>query len=101
VKPERASFFILSGGEALRILAGDKLQQDVQSWLSAPDPWKKHNLICSLRHAGTATWFVQGDSFSEWKASRAGSSSLLWIHGKRQWLFSVYIFLNSHGIIHW
>src|SRR5260221_8725796 len=31
---------------------------------------------------GTATWFVQGDTFSEWKSS--GPSSLLWIHGKSQ-----------------
>ncbi len=27
-------------------------------------------------------WFVQGDTFSEWKASGVGS--VLWVHGKRQ-----------------
>jgi len=86
-------FFILSGHEALRSLAGDKLQKDIQSWLSPPDPWKKYSIARELRHEGTATWFVQGDSFKEWKESRAGLSSLLWIHGKRQWLFTVYICL--------
>jgi hypothetical protein len=90
-KLERALFFILLGEESLRSLAGAKLQEDIQSWLSPPDPSKNHNIACRLRHTGTATWFVQGDSFSKWKESRVGLSSLLWIHGKRQWLFSMSI----------
>jgi hypothetical protein len=30
----------------------------------------------------TVMWFIQGDTFSEWKASGVGS--VLWVHGKRQ-----------------
>ena len=60
---------------------GDKLQHDVRNWLSPPDPWKNHNLARGSRHGGTGTWWIQGDTYAEWKAS--GSSSLLWIHGKR------------------
>ena len=63
-------------------LAGDKLQQDICGWLSPPDPWKNHNIARELRQAGTAEWFIQGCTFSEWKSS--GSNSVLWIHGKRE-----------------
>jgi hypothetical protein len=58
----------------------DKLQQDVRNWLSPPDPWKNHNLARESRHGGTGTWWVEGDSYAEWKCS--GASSLLWMHGK-------------------
>ena len=68
--------------DAESCLAGDKLLHDIRNWLSPPDPWKNHNIARDSRHEGTATWFVQGDIFSEWKSS--GPSSLLWIHGKRQ-----------------
>ena len=63
-------------------MAGDKLQRDIQNWLSPPDPWKNHHIACELRHEGTAAWFLEGETFSEWKASR--QSSLLWMHGKRE-----------------
>ena len=62
------------------------MQKDIQSWLSSPDPWKNHNIALGSRHNGTATWFVQGDTFSQWKSS--GLSSLLWIHANRQLLSS-------------
>src|SRR6266851_8301597 len=64
-------------------VVGAKLQQDIRTWLSPPDPWKNHNIACGSRHPGTGMWFVQGDAFSEWKSS--GPSSLLWIHGKRMY----------------
>jgi hypothetical protein len=59
------------------------LQQDVRNWLSPPDPWKNHNLARGSRHSKTGTWWIEGDAYAEWKSS--GSSSLLWIHGKRQY----------------
>ena len=62
-------------------MTGDKLQQDIRSWLSPPDPSINHKIACELRHTGTTAWFIQGDAFSEWKCSK--SSSLLWVHGKR------------------
>ena len=64
-------------------MVGAKLQQDTQTWLSPPDPWKNHNIACGSRHPGTAAWFVQGDMFSEWKSSVL-NSLLLWVHRKRQ-----------------
>src|SRR6267154_2373501 len=62
-------------------LTGDKLQQDARNWLSPPDPWKNHTLAHESRHGGSGTWWVEGDTYAEWKSSSA--SSLLWIHGKR------------------
>jgi hypothetical protein len=62
-------------------LAGDKLLKDVRNWLSAPDPWENHNIARESGCHGTAEWFIQDNTFSEWKASDLGS--LLWIHGKR------------------
>ena len=44
-----------------------------------------HNSIYNSRHSGSAALFVQGDTFSEWIQWK-GSSSLLWIHRKRQFL---------------
>jgi hypothetical protein len=65
-------------------MAGDKLRSDIRNWLSPPDPWKNHDIARELRHGETGAWFVNGETLSEWKAS--GSSSLLWIHGKRRLL---------------
>jgi hypothetical protein len=67
------------------------LQQDVQQWLSPPDPWKNHNIARESRHGGTGTWWIQGDSYAEWKSS--GPSSLLWVNGKRKHLY-LYFFLH-------
>ena len=63
-------------------LAGEKVHQDIRSWLSPLDPWKNYNIARRSRHSGTGEWLVKGGMFSEWKGS--GPSSLLWIHGKRQ-----------------
>ncbi|KAF8471608.1 hypothetical protein DFH94DRAFT_655887 [Russula ochroleuca] len=59
----------------------DNLYKDIFKWLSPPDPWKNHNLACKSRHHESASWFIQGDTFKEWKTSEA-TGSLLWAHGK-------------------
>ena len=61
---------------------GDSLQKDIFGWLSAPDPWKNHHTACESRHSGTAEWFIQSNTFSEWRTSEV-PGSLLWVHGKR------------------
>ena len=60
---------------------GTQLRQDLRRWLSPPDPSTNHNIACNARHKGTATWFFEGRTYTEWKST--GSESLLWIHGKR------------------
>ena len=61
---------------------GDSLQKDISGWLLPPDPWKNHHAACKSRHRGTAEWFIQDNTFSEWRTSDV-PGSLLWVHGKR------------------
>ncbi len=77
-----------------RCLTGDELQQNMQRWLSPPDPWKNHSIARESQHSGTATWWIHGETFSKWKSS--GPSSLLWLHGKRT---SFVLFIRSLGLI--
>ena len=64
------------------LVLGDELQQNITRWLSPPDPWKNHHIARDSHHRGSAAWFIQGNTYLKWKASKAPSSSL-WIHGKR------------------
>jgi len=41
-----------------------------------------HNTACEIHHDETATWFIQGSTFREWKEN----GSLLWIRGNRMLL---------------
>ena len=61
------------------IFVGDRLQKDVQHWLSPPNPSTNQNFVRKARHKGTAAWFFASSALTEWKAK----GSLLWIHGKR------------------
>ena len=66
---------------------GDSLQKDIFRWLSPPDPWGNHHDACNSRHHGAGEWFIEGNTFSEWKTS-GDSCSLLWVHGKRMLIHS-------------
>ncbi|KAF8267206.1 hypothetical protein EI94DRAFT_67756 [Lactarius quietus] len=52
--------------------------QDLQKWLSPPDPSTNYKLGLRSYHKGTSTWFIEGNIFQEWDST----GSLLWIHGK-------------------
>ena len=62
-------------------LSGDQLRQDVERWLSPPDPSTNHAFVRKARYRGTAEWFFESNELTEWKAK----GSLLWIHGKRMY----------------
>ena len=49
-----------------------------------------------MRHGETGTWFLNSSTLSEWKAS--GPSSLLWIHGKRQFTAQRLLFRENETI---
>jgi hypothetical protein len=74
-------------------MAGDQLQKAIRGRLSPPDPWKNHHIAHDSHHEATALWFIQGETFSEWKSS--GPSSLLWIHGKRRSLLDILLFYSG------
>ena len=59
------------------------MEKDIRIWLSPPDPWKNYNIARESRLSGSAAWFIQGNTFSEWKRSEA-PGSVLWVHGKRE-----------------
>jgi len=77
-------------------MTGNELLDNIQKWLSPPDPWKNFNIACESRHNQTGMWFVKGDTLSEWKDS--GPSSLLWINGKRQLSASAHIFADTNAL---
>jgi hypothetical protein len=57
-------------------------REKLQNWFSPPDPSTNHNIARKAHHKGTASWFFRGSIYKQWK-----SSPLLWIHGKRMFLF--------------
>jgi len=57
----------------------EKVAENIRNWFSPPDPWENQDEISKLRHPGTATWFLNGETYSKWKWSE--QSSFLWIHG--------------------
>ncbi len=81
-KAKREPFFVVADWDHRDCPTGDSLQRDIFGWLSPPDPWKNHHAACESRHCGTAEWFIQGNTFSEWRTSEV-PGSLLWVHGKR------------------
>ena len=89
-KAKREPFFdvVVAGWDHRGCPTGDGLQRDIFGWLSAPDPWKNHHATCKSRHRRTAEWFIEGNTFSEWKTSEV-PGSLLWIHGKRLFIPSL------------
>ncbi|KAH9965643.1 hypothetical protein BJV74DRAFT_290796 [Russula compacta] len=56
----------------------DKMRQDLENWLSPPDPSINYNTASDAYQEGTTVWFTQSSTFDHWKQS----NSLLWIHGK-------------------
>jgi hypothetical protein len=90
-KAKREPFFdaVVADWDDRDCPTGDSLQKDIFGWLLPPDPWKNHHAACKSRHRGTAEWFIQGNIFSEWKASEV-PASLLWVDGKRLLIPSFY-----------
>ena len=74
-----SSDLLAVGSHNLTILIGNHSREQLQTWLSPPDPSTNQNIARKVHHKGTATWFFQGGIFQEWKSS----PSLLWVHGKR------------------
>jgi hypothetical protein len=58
--------------------------QDIFKWLAAPDDESKHWNAAGEREEHTGSWFLQGESFLEWKTR---PKSFLWLHGKGMFLY--------------
>ena len=80
-----------SAGDSSVILTGTPLQKAATDWLSPPDHAVNYHTACESHHEGTATWFIEGTIFKDWKQS----GSLFWIHGKRAFPFPVRLACNN------
>jgi hypothetical protein len=78
----KRSFFVASWLKEAETKSnsGDQLREKIQKWLSPPDPSINHNAAYEAHHNGTATWFLKGFIYNEWKEA----GSLLWTHGNRR-----------------
>ncbi|KAF8527660.1 hypothetical protein JB92DRAFT_2698208, partial [Gautieria morchelliformis] len=54
-------------------------RQDIYKWLAAPDYESKHLNTAGEWEKDTGSWFLQGESFHEWKSQ---PKSFLWLHGQ-------------------
>src|SRR5712672_690017 len=67
----------------LKYPIGNQLRDSLLRWLSPSDPSVNHNIASKVHHNGTSQWFFQGSIYKQWNSV----GSLLWIHGKRAFLF--------------
>jgi hypothetical protein len=67
------------GYGTLCIISENQLWESIHKWLSPPNHSTSHNIACGTHHKKTATWFLKGNIYQEWKSK----GSLLWVHGKR------------------
>ncbi|EQB52672.1 hypothetical protein CGLO_07683 [Colletotrichum gloeosporioides Cg-14] len=51
---------------------------EVMSWLRAPDQSSNHKLAMQSHHEGTGSWLLEDPIYRDWKATR---SSFLWVSG--------------------
>ena len=58
-----------------------KEKQDMDQWLSAPDPSNTHNRLQEEHHEGTGNWFFGTEDFKIWRDT---PGSMLWIKGIRE-----------------
>jgi hypothetical protein len=58
-----------------------ELKQDMDKWLSAPDPSNTHNRLQEEHHEGTGNWFFETEDFRTW---RDMPGSMMWIKGIRE-----------------
>jgi NACHT domain len=50
----------------------------LRQWLSAPDPFLKHQQVLKDHLAGTGLWFLEGEQYANWKTD---DRSFLWLYG--------------------
>ncbi len=72
---------------------GNQSREKLREWLAPPNPSINHNTARGTQHGGTAKWFLQGNTFDEWKEN----GSLLWIRGNRTLLSLYHPFMTANG----
>ena len=62
------------------------LKSSILPWLSQANILEAHQHLQTDRYKSTCQWFLQSDQVMAWK--RATNSCLLWVHGKREYLYT-------------
>ena len=81
-------YLVVIACQSSRAVIGEDVLCRLNGWLSPPDPSTNYNIGLRDLHKKTATWFLEGSIFQEWYLT----GSLLWIHGKRAFLYGVVCF---------
>lgn len=63
---------------AVKKLDTEHRRDQIEHWLSPPDPSADYNKALQQRHKDSGLWFLHGDIFSKWKKRQ---NSFLWLHG--------------------
>jgi hypothetical protein len=63
---------------AVSYLGTEHKRDKIKRWLSPPDPSTNYNKALMQRHKDSGGWFIESESFAEWKTRQ---SSFLWLHG--------------------
>ena len=74
------------------MIVGERILQDLQGWLTPPDPSTNHDIAYSSQHERTAVWVFKENIYQEWESSGV----LLWLHGKGLSLCSRVDMSESH-----
>ncbi|KAF2180825.1 purine and uridine phosphorylase [Zopfia rhizophila CBS 207.26] len=80
----KISDILSSGGDiqeatnAVKDLGFEQRREQIDRWLSPPDPSTNYNKALEKRQEGSGLWFLQSDAFAKWKTRR---NSFLWLYG--------------------
>ncbi|KAF3907984.1 Ankyrin-3 [Dactylellina cionopaga] len=66
-------------GNTVKLLRSDQKQEKVDKWMLSPDPSRNYEEALGKRHGHSGSWFLESNSFAEWKTSQ--QSSFLWLTG--------------------
>ena len=64
---------------SIRDVAFEQRRENIERWLSPPNPSINYNRALQERQKGTGLWFLQSHVYTQWKAQR---NSALWLYGK-------------------
>ncbi|OAQ67814.1 nacht and ankyrin domain-containing protein [Pochonia chlamydosporia 170] len=53
--------------------------QELEHWLSPPNPSTNYNTAIKLRHEGSCQWLLNSERYRDWK--QKGESTFLWLYG--------------------
>lgn len=69
---------VADSSAVLTLLRSDVIQQNVRTWLNAPNTFGQHYEACEKRHKDTGLWLIRSQRFQTWLQTK---QSFLWLNG--------------------